>query len=138
MEHTYFMGDGGTVLAPVQAHGIWRVRITWPNGKNNFVGKFSSESDALGWIAGHPCLTEPSQAATSEPAGADRPSPSAPPNWKQVSIEFEGSTLNGSYGKVDGMLTVKWADRTSTVKAGRLPPKVLARTLLRELAEEEK
>jgi hypothetical protein len=114
------------------------VRITWPNGKNNFVGKFSSESDALEWIAGHPWLTDPSQAATNEPAGAHRPSLSAPLTWRPVSIEFEGSTLNGSYGKVDGMLTVKWADRTNTVKAGRLPPKVLARTLLRELAEEEK
>jgi hypothetical protein len=28
----------------------------------------------LDWIAGHPWLTNPSQAATSEPAGADRPS----------------------------------------------------------------
>jgi hypothetical protein len=138
VEHTCAMGDGGTVLAPVQAHGIWRVRITWPNGKDNFVGKFSSESDALEWIAEHPWLTEPSQAATSEPAGADRPPPSAPPNWKPVSIEFDGSSLNGSYGKLDGMLTVKWAQRTKTMKAGRLPPKALARTLLRELAEEEK
>ena len=61
-----------------------------------------------------------------------------PPNWRPVSIEFEGSTLNDSYGKVDGLLTVKWAHGTKTVKAGRLPPKALARTLLRELAEEGK
>jgi len=132
------MGDGGTVLSPVQERGIWRVRRTWPNGRDNFFGKFSSETDALEWIAGHPWLTDPSQAATSEPAGADRPSLSAPLTWRQVSIEFDGSTLNGSYGKFDGMLTVKWAHRTKTMKAGRVPPKVLARTLLRELAKDEK
>jgi hypothetical protein len=132
------MGDGCTALSPVQAASIWRVRITWSNGKDNFVGKFASERDALEWIAGHPWLTKPSQAATREPAGADRPSLSTPPTWKQVSIEFEGSILDGSYGKFDGVLTVKWAHKTKTVKAGRVPPKALARTLLRELAEEEK
>ena len=132
------MGDGGTVLSPVQVRGIWRVRITWPNGKENFVGKFLSERDALEWIAEHPWLTKPSQAATSEAASVDRPSLSAPRTWRPVSIEFEGSTLNGSYGKLDGMLTVKWAHRTKSTKASRVPPKVLARTLLRELANDEK
>jgi len=58
--------------------------------------------------------------------------------WKEVSIDFEGRILTGSYGKHNGMLTVKWAHGTKTKQAGRLPPRVLARMMLRELAVEEK
>jgi hypothetical protein len=57
------MGDS-TLLSPVRKGGIWRVRITWPNGKVHFVGKFSSEKDAIEWIEAHPRLTKP---VTDEP-----------------------------------------------------------------------
>jgi len=43
----------------VQKGRIWRVQITWPNGKLNYVGKFSSEKDAIEWIEAHARLTEP-------------------------------------------------------------------------------
>lgn len=53
------MGTVGTLSSPVQKGGIWRARIVWPNGKVNFVGKFSSEKDAVAWIDAHPSLTKP-------------------------------------------------------------------------------
>jgi hypothetical protein len=53
------MGDVRTRLSPVKESGIWRVQITWPNGKVNYVGKFFSEKDAIEWIEAHPRLTEP-------------------------------------------------------------------------------
>ena len=35
------------------------VRITWPNRHVHFVGKFTSEKDAIAWIEVHPWLTKP-------------------------------------------------------------------------------
>jgi hypothetical protein len=57
------MEDQRTVLSPVKSGSIWRVRITWPNGKKNYFGKFTSEEDAVEWIAAHPKLTKPVSAA---------------------------------------------------------------------------
>ena len=54
------MGDVHTQLSPVvQEGGIWRVQIVWPNGAVRYFGKFTSERDAMGWIAAHPRLTKP-------------------------------------------------------------------------------
>ena len=50
-----------TVLSPVQKGSIWRVRITWPNGKKSHFGKFTSEKDAIEWITVHPGLTQAKQ-----------------------------------------------------------------------------
>jgi hypothetical protein len=137
------MGDGRTFLSPVVATGgIWRVRMTWPNGTVRYFGKFTSEKEAIEWISAHPRLTKfPTENTISEP-----PRPSPPDvamnrgsrTWKEVSIDFEGRTLNGYYGKYRGMLMVKWAHATKTTKLGRSPPRVLARTMLRELAAKEK
>jgi hypothetical protein len=52
------MGDGLTVLAPVQKGTIWRVRIAWPNGLVHHFGKFTSEKDAGDWITARPWLLE--------------------------------------------------------------------------------
>ena len=52
------MGDH-TQLSPVQEGHIWRVRIVWPNGKLNYVGKFTTEKDAIAWIDAHAWLTKP-------------------------------------------------------------------------------
>ena len=46
-----------TVIASERAR-IWRVRITWPNGKANYFGRFSSEKDAIEWVEAHARLTE--------------------------------------------------------------------------------
>jgi hypothetical protein len=53
------MVDIRTLLSSVQQGRIWRVKVLWPNGKVNYVGKFSSENDAIKWIEAHPRLTEP-------------------------------------------------------------------------------
>ena len=129
--NTCSMKAGYTVLSPViEKGGIWRVRITWPNGSVHHFGKFTSEKEALDWIAAHPLLIEP----PIENAISER----EPLIWKQVSIDFEGRILTGSYGKHNGMLTVKWAHGKKTKRASRLPPRVLARMMLREMATEEK
>ena len=52
------MGDGLTVLSPVQKGSIWRVRIAWPTGTVHYVGKFVFEKDASDWIAARPWLAE--------------------------------------------------------------------------------
>ena len=133
------MGDGRTVSSPVLSGDIWRVRIMWPNGKKNYFGKFSSEKDAIEWIDAHSWLTNSAtENSVSEPPGADRPPPPDSEAWKEVSIEFEGRILTGLYGKYNGMLTVRSAQGTKTKRAGRLPDRVLARMMLRELATEEK
>ena len=132
------MGDGRTVSSPVLRGDIWRVKIMWPNGKKNYFGKFSSEKDAVEWIDAHSWLTiSATENSASEPPGADRPRPPDSEAWKEVSIEFEGRIL-GSYRKYNGMLTVRWACGTKTKRAGRLPDRVLARMMLRELATEQK
>jgi hypothetical protein len=40
------MGDGRTVLSPVQAGGVWRVQITWANGSKHRIGKFGTKEEA--------------------------------------------------------------------------------------------
>jgi hypothetical protein len=53
------MGDGRTVLSPVQEGEFWRVRIVSPNGAAHHFGKFTSEEEAIRWIAAHSNLTAP-------------------------------------------------------------------------------
>jgi hypothetical protein len=53
------MGKMATLLSPVQEGGIWRVRIVWANGTVHYFGKFTSEKEAVRWIAAHPQLTKP-------------------------------------------------------------------------------
>jgi hypothetical protein len=53
------MGQTATLLSPVQEGRIWRVRILWANGAIHHFGKFTSEKDAVGWIAAHSQLTKP-------------------------------------------------------------------------------
>jgi hypothetical protein len=64
------MGDR-TQLSPVQEGSIWRVRITWPNRAVHFVGKFTSEKDAVAWIEAHPRLTKPVPEKTIDAAGRE-------------------------------------------------------------------
>ena len=137
------MGDGRIFLSPVvAAGGIWRVRMTWPNGTVRYFGKFTSEKGAIQWITAHPRLTKPPTENTISESPGPPPTDVAvkrgPRIWKEVSIEFDGRILNGSYGKYRGMLTVKWAHGAKTTKLGRSPAGVLARTMLRELATQQR
>jgi hypothetical protein len=47
------MGDERAVLSPVQDGSIWLVQITSPTGEKCYVGKFSSENDAIKWMNNH-------------------------------------------------------------------------------------
>jgi hypothetical protein len=70
MAHTWFKGPVmHTALAPVMSNGMWRVKITWPNGTDHYFGKFASKPKAAEWIAQHRWLTE----QTSEYVGRRRP-----------------------------------------------------------------
>jgi hypothetical protein len=62
------MGDGLTVLSPVQKGPIWRVRITWPNGHIHHFGKFTSDEDAKTWITAHPWLVKHQTVPEPRPA----------------------------------------------------------------------
>src|SRR5262249_56167670 len=73
---TWFMGDGLTLLSPVQKGPIWRVRITWPSGTVHHFGEFASEEDAKNWITAHPWLAE----RQAEPSPADF---RAPPRYRR-------------------------------------------------------
>lgn len=56
-------------------------------------------------------------------------------DWKEIEIQFESRTVKGSYYVESGIVTVStWADRKST-QVGGSPPEIIARRLLRELAE---
>jgi hypothetical protein len=59
-------------LSPVLGEGgVWRVKIVWPNRAVHFVGKFTSERDAIDWVNAHRHLGEP-VAIKREPLDADR------------------------------------------------------------------
>jgi hypothetical protein len=51
------MGKLRTALSTANQHGIWRVRIFWPNGSINHFGRFVSEAEATKWIAEHDWMT---------------------------------------------------------------------------------
>jgi len=89
------MGDGRTFLSPVvTAGGIWRVRMTWPNGTVRYFGKFTSEKEAIEWISAHPRPTKfPTEGTLSEPAGE-------PPT--DVAMNRGASQLEGSVNRVRG------------------------------------
>jgi hypothetical protein len=60
-DHSWAMEDVHTLLSPVQDDKIWRVKIVWPNRAVHYVGKFTSEQDAIDWIDAHPNLTKPEE-----------------------------------------------------------------------------
>jgi hypothetical protein len=67
-----FMGDVRTQLSPVvQAGGVWRVKIVWPNRHVSYFGKFTSERDAIDWINAHPNLTKPVDTVDAMPLAGD-------------------------------------------------------------------
>ena len=53
------MGNAATQLSPAQEGRAWRVKIVWANGAIHHFGKFTSEEEAIRWIAAHPELTKP-------------------------------------------------------------------------------
>ena len=56
--------------------------------------------------------------------------------WQQVTAEFSGQPLSGSYAIEDGMVKVKTPYGEKATQIGSFNPEWVARRLLQELAEE--
>ena len=56
--------------------------------------------------------------------------------WQQITAEFSGHPLSGSYAIEDGMVKVKTPHGEKATQIGSFNPEWLARRLLQELAEE--
>jgi hypothetical protein len=60
-------------------------------------------------------------------------------NWKEITIDFRGRTVSGSYGTSrEGLVTVKALRGSKTTTLGGSNARVIARILLRELVAEGK
>jgi hypothetical protein len=59
--------------------------------------------------------------------------------WKELTIDFQGRTVSGSYSTSrQGLVTVKTLRGSKTTTLGGSNARVIARILLRELARKEK
>ena len=59
--------------------------------------------------------------------------------WKDLKVKLgNGRLISGTYGYSDRYVTVKTALGSKTAQIGDSPPRVLARIMLRELANEGK
>jgi hypothetical protein len=59
--------------------------------------------------------------------------------WEDLTIKLEdGRVMSGTYGYSDRYVTVKTALGSKTTQIGGSPPRILARIMLRELADEGK
>jgi hypothetical protein len=56
--------------------------------------------------------------------------------WQQITAEFSGHPLSGSYAIEDGMVKVKTPHGEKATQVGSFNPEWVARRLLQELAEE--
>ena len=56
--------------------------------------------------------------------------------WQQITAEFSGHPLSGSYAIEDGMVKVKTPYGEKATQIGSFNPEWVARRLLEELAEE--
>ena len=56
--------------------------------------------------------------------------------WQQITAEFSGRPLSGSYAIEDGMVKVKTPYGEKATQIGSFNPEWVARRLLEELAEE--
>ena len=58
--------------------------------------------------------------------------------WKELTIQFDGRTITGSYAEWKGMVIVKSPHGMKSLKSVDTTPLLLARNMLRELAAEKK
>ena len=58
--------------------------------------------------------------------------------WRQVTAEFSGHLLSGSYAVEDGIVKVKTLYGEKAIQIGPFNPEWVARRLLEELAEERR
>ncbi len=58
--------------------------------------------------------------------------------WKEITVQFNGRTITGSYAEWKGMVIVKSPDGMKSLKSVGPTPMLLAKNMLRELAAETK
>ena len=56
--------------------------------------------------------------------------------WREISADYEGRVIKGSYKFVDNIVVVRTQFGTKTAQIGGLAPEQLAKKLLRELAHQ--
>jgi hypothetical protein len=56
--------------------------------------------------------------------------------WTQITTEYNGRTIKGSFKFIDGMVNVRTPHGSKTVESGGHTPEQTAKNLLRELARE--
>ena len=66
-----FMEDVRTQLSPSAKGRDLAREDTWPNRHVSYVGKFTSEKDAIDWINAHPNLTKPVDTVDAPPLAGD-------------------------------------------------------------------
>ncbi len=59
--------------------------------------------------------------------------------WKEITTEYNGRTIKGSFKFIDGVVNVRTPHGSkATASGGQTPPEQMAKRLLRELAREGK
>jgi hypothetical protein len=56
--------------------------------------------------------------------------------WREITVEYEGRDINGSYKFIDDMVVVRTKFGTKTAQLGFLTPEQMAKKLIRELASQ--
>jgi hypothetical protein len=81
----------------------------------------------------------PNQATVTRPYGLKKAKGMSSEHTRReyVTIEYEGESYAGSYTTSDGMVHVSWNTGLKSAPIGATPPVVLARSMIRELVQEE-
>ena len=58
--------------------------------------------------------------------------------WREITTEYNGRTIKGSFKYLDGVVTVRTPHGSKTSQSGGQTPEQMAKRLLRELAREGK
>ena len=56
--------------------------------------------------------------------------------WREITTEYNGKIIKGSFKFIDGMVNVRTPHGSKTTQSGGHTPEQMAKTLLRELARE--
>jgi hypothetical protein len=56
--------------------------------------------------------------------------------WREITTEYNGRTIKGSFKYLDGVVTVRTPHGSKTSQSGGQTPEQMAKRLLRELARE--
>jgi hypothetical protein len=58
--------------------------------------------------------------------------------WREITAEYNGRTVKGSFKFIDGVVNVRTPRGSKTMQSSGLTPEQMAKQLLRELAREQR